>query len=126
VPVYGDEAGWAYEHCIVAPGAIACLMALRAEGYCIVIHTARVCEENEGGRFPKDRGKTERWLAKHRIPYDRLVGKTPAVLYIDDRAFHANPLEVRCAVDILMRARENRDNPYALTRPREERAHGSP
>jgi hypothetical protein len=60
------------------PGARTSLMAMRADGWTIIIHTARSWAEYH---------MTRQWLYDYDIPFDELVmGKPTATLLVDDRA----------------------------------------
>lgn len=67
-----------YAAAVPIPGAREALEKLRADGWIIVIQTAR--------HFNQWRTSAD-WLADHGFTYDQLVfGKPPARFYIDDRA----------------------------------------
>jgi len=72
-------------------GACKKLKDLKANGYYIIIQTARhmkTCEGNLGKVNAKITKITLDWLDKHEIPYDEIYfGKPWAHIYIDDNAF---------------------------------------
>lgn len=83
--------GQGYFDVLPLEGAKEKLDALKANGYYIIIQTARhmkTCEGNVGlvnARISKD---TLNWLEKHQIPFDEIYfGKPWAHIYIDDNAF---------------------------------------
>ncbi len=60
------------------PGAREALQQFKAEGYFLILHTARHINKLRA---------TQDWLRRHEIPFDHLVmGKPTARYYIDDRA----------------------------------------
>ncbi|MDD4482689.1 MAG: hypothetical protein PHP18_05675 [Bacilli bacterium] len=54
-------------------------MEVLYEKYYVIIHTTRA-ETKEGCQI------VHRWLHKHKIHHDKIVGKPIAIAYIDDRA----------------------------------------
>ena len=64
------------------PGNLVKLQAAVAQGYKIVIHTARPSSDYEA---------IETWLLEHGIPFRSIVtGKVLAYRYVDDRAINAD------------------------------------
>jgi len=87
------RSGESYDDLLPEPQMLEKLRTLHAEGWVIILHTARGMRSNEGNP-----GKIARnvapglltWLAKHDIPFDELHLAKPwpghQGFYIDDRA----------------------------------------
>lgn len=77
--VYSDAAGWAFEKCDLIPETLVLIEELWRRGVEIFLYSAR---------FLEDREKTEWWLKKHVVPYDKLIlGKPQSDLYVDDKNY---------------------------------------
>ena len=73
------------------PGAVQALQSLRAQGYYIVIHTARgmrTYSNTEGKIIAAHSRKLSEWLEKWEVPFDELLFAKPHVDYfIDDKGY---------------------------------------
>jgi capsule biosynthesis phosphatase len=85
--------GESYDDMIPEPRMLARLKALHAEGWVIILHSARGMRSNDGnpGKVARNVGPgLLRWLAAHDIPFDELHLAKPwpgrQGFYIDDRA----------------------------------------
>ena len=68
------------DQCPLVRHAWSALRALRRAGFGIILWT---------GRVEAERKVTEKWLAEHDFPYDKLIMDKPrAVMYIDDFGYH--------------------------------------
>ncbi|MEM9349087.1 MAG: capsular biosynthesis protein [Pseudomonadota bacterium] len=90
-PVKGP--GEAYADMVPEPLMLAKLRKLHAEGWVIILHSARGMRSNDGnpGKIMKNVGPgLLNWLAEHDIPFDELHLAKPwparEGFYIDDRA----------------------------------------
>lgn len=87
------QSGESYADMIPEPLMLAKLRALHAEGWVIILHSARGMRSNHGnpGKVVRNVGPTLlNWLAEHDIPFDELHFAKPWAgrqgFYIDDRA----------------------------------------
>lgn len=74
---------------------IDCIQTLKADGYYIVIHSARRMLTHKGDlkKIADDVGEiTKEWLDRHNVPYDELIFGKPYVTeyYVDDKAMNLN------------------------------------
>ncbi len=87
-PIKGP--GESYAELKPIPGAVAKIRALRMDGHCIIIQTARhmkTCDSNVGLVVKRIGKITLDWLERYGIEYDEILfGKPNAHVYIDDRA----------------------------------------
>lgn len=77
--VYSEAAGWNFSKCHPIVPTVGLIKKLKEYGCEIFLNTAR---------FEDDREVTEKWLAEHGVPYDKLLMEKPhADLYIDDKNY---------------------------------------
>jgi capsule biosynthesis phosphatase len=79
-----------YSDVLPIPGAVEQLNRLKAQGFYIILNTARhmkTCEANIGKVIAKEGFTLLEWLARYKFPYDEIwFGKPYADVYIDDKA----------------------------------------
>jgi len=87
------QSGESYADLLPEPLMLAKLKALHAEGWVIILHSARGMRSNDGnqGKLTRNVAPTLlAWLAQHQVPFDELhLGKPwpgHRGYYIDDRA----------------------------------------
>ncbi|MGB0177516.1 MAG: hypothetical protein ACPF9D_10140 [Owenweeksia sp.] len=84
------EKNQSYEDLVPHPGAVERLREMKANGFYIIIQTARnmATQQANLGKVMKNIGKvTLDWLERYEVPYDEIYfGKPNGHVYIDDRA----------------------------------------
>lgn len=75
------------------PAARNALKNMALAGFKIIIHTARLDPEKPAADLSEQQYLITHWLRQHDIPHSRIIGKTRADAYIDDKAIHCDGSE---------------------------------